>query len=867
MAELGKEFNCDVHRQNRMDFLLLDADYKREGADYTGNPVIRLFGRIKNTRQRIMVLVRDFSPYFYVHISKEKLADIVEEKERFASWISEIDEVKKKRYYRGQEIDIWKITGKTPWNVPQLRTFFPPSAVFESDVPFIKRFLIDTGLRCFHFVKLRKFRENSHVNGQLIAECSHTDLEYAGEEDGTISSLKFLAFDIEVDETGESIKELLEKKEKKITAISGAVGSSEKKFLDFVFVLEDVQDGEKKLLDRFLTFLVYQDPDVIAGYNSDAFDWPYLLHRMHACRLNAAKLSPGNDNPYLSTRGNISSYRITGRIITDLSYRTRGMHPITGRKGLDDISRYVFGEDIGKVERDLPFGELYRRDLQEFTSYSLRDGILTYRLIFRLGVPENLELLKITGYPSFDGILTTERNNGEFELMRILYAENMLIPSKPIEEELKLRREYRKGNPHKGGYVRDPEPGIHEQVLITDFASMYPSLIVSYNIGHETIVDEQLAKDDPINAFKKEPVSCLARLQRNLLDRRKAVKRLIKELEEVRTGDDRTELLSNYNRIQKSLKLVSNSLYGSHTFIQGRFHSAIIADAITEIGRYYIKNLNKWIEEYPAMDCEMVYGDTDSAFIKIDSPKGLISRYYKEKDYHTKNILYQDLNIKITELLQFLMNYTGKDMHLEQEDIALRIAFAPKRKKAYAYLSAISGKVIIKGFEAVRRDWSPNAREFQKQLLELLLSTNDLDMVREFVMKRSVELLKKKDLDKKEFTILGPVRGGPKAYKSITPGVAAYLHYCKKFSIDEHEEWKKIDAFPFVIKKGSGPLYTKARHPELVIESELDKEYYIGEVLRSADRFGIEISFEQVYQRAYMKTIPAFFVDIDDQAV
>ena len=67
-----------VHGRNGMEILLLDTDYKREGSDYTGNAVIRLFGRVKGSRQRITVQVRDYYPYFYVHLPKEKLANIEE---------------------------------------------------------------------------------------------------------------------------------------------------------------------------------------------------------------------------------------------------------------------------------------------------------------------------------------------------------------------------------------------------------------------------------------------------------------------------------------------------------------------------------------------------------------------------------------------------------------------------------------------------------------------------------------------------------------------------------------------------------------------------------------------------------------------
>ncbi|MHA1169554.1 MAG: DNA polymerase domain-containing protein, partial [Candidatus Hodarchaeales archaeon] len=758
-----------------MEFLVLDADYTRAGSDFTGSAVIRLFGRLKGSRKRIIVQIRDFHPYFFGKSTLEELERIVGENRDLADWIISIKREKKRRYYKGLSVELLRVTGRTPWVVPRVSAMaFPQSPVYEDDIPFIKRFFIDTRLRCFHHASLSKYIEISRSDGQIVVECSYRDISYSGEDKKTVSQLSFMSFDIEIDEMGEALQDLMEKKSKRVLAISGAVGTNPGKFQDFVFVLEeDSLTAEKKLLERFVSFVEENDPDVIAGYNSEMFDWPYLLQRMKVCGVNPARLSPGRNYPYKATRGHLSGYRITGRIITDVARRTWGIHPITGRKGLDDVSRHIFGEDIGKIQRDCSIGELYREHREEFTEYSLRDAILTYRLIFRLGIAEKIELLKLAGYPSFDGILTTERNIGEFELMRKLSDKNILIPSKPGEIELKFRREFRRAHPHKGGEVFGPVGTLHEQVLITDFASMYPSIIRSYNIGLETMIDEKLARTDPERAFHSRPESCIASLQAELLSRRGEAKAKIKELETA--GKNAFDEISNYKRLQRSLKLVSNSLYGSHTFIHGRFYSAELADAITEIGRSYIKNLGKWITKYPVMDCEMVYGDTDSAFIKITKPEGLIREFFDEEDTEIKNVLYSDLQVKIDDLLNYLSDFTGKNMHLEQEDLAFRIAFAPRRKKAYAYLSAYSRKLIIKGFEAVRKDWSPIARRFQRELLELLLSTNDLAKARKFVIETAMSILKGPPPVKEDVTILAPVRGGPSAYKSITPGVAAYL--------------------------------------------------------------------------------------------
>ncbi len=188
------------------------------------------------------------------------------------------------------------------------------------------------------------------------------------------------------------------------------------------------------------------------------------------------------------------------------------------------------------------------------------------------------------------------------------------------------------------------------------------------------------------------------------------------------------------------------------------------------------------------------------------------------------------------------------------------------RKKAYSYLSLLTNSVIIRGFEAVRSDWSPIARKAQKKLLETLLTDSSEDRrekarrviynICRSILKRPVQLLIN------ELSIRGPLRKSPSKYGSKTPAVGAFLQYCKQNNLDPELEWKKWDGFPYLIGKGSSnqPQYLRAYHPDVFLEGkkQIDRLHYVREILGASKRFGIQIKESEAQQGALIIPLTVF---------
>ncbi|MDY6970201.1 MAG: 3'-5' exonuclease, partial [Spirochaetota bacterium] len=290
--------------------------------------------------------------------------------------------------------------------------------------------------------------------------------------------LKIMAFDIEVDHHEETLLQLINDKKRRITAISYVFGTDQFNGKSNIHILqEDTDQAENEVITAFLKKLENIQPDVLITFNGDNFDLPYLLARMEKLGINSSLLSIFQANPvFYSNR--YKSYRIKGCISYDISPRTWGIHPISGKKGLGDIAETILGK--GKVDVDRPLGEIWqsgfingnKEDQKRFKKYSLTDSELTYELAWKLGVPGWLEVIRLTGYPPAEAPGSTERILGEFELMRFAKMRNVLIPIAPSDEEVAQRKIERRKNPHTGGTVLNPKGTLHLGVIITDFRSM-----------------------------------------------------------------------------------------------------------------------------------------------------------------------------------------------------------------------------------------------------------------------------------------------------------------------------------------------------------------------------------------------------------
>ncbi|NHJ39902.1 MAG: hypothetical protein FK731_07700 [Asgard group archaeon] len=878
--------------QQELLFMLIDLDYKIKETD--DSPSIRLYGK---TKENIVILtIRDFLPYFYITWTK-KIEFFIEQNEIISKWITKKEKVTRKKYFGGEEVSLLKIYGTHPEQTPKIREQFEKNdyEVHEADIPFVKRFLLDIGIRGLNVITAKV--NNYHKNEKIItAEASFKDLiltpkDKIGSAD-YYYKLKIMAFDIEVDHQDETMQQLLQDKSKRIVAISCAFGTTQYKNEKAFFILEEDSDSdEKRIINDFIHFLHKIQPDVLITFNGDNFDLPYLLERMNKLNIPSKKLSILQDESVFYSNRN-RCFRIKGRISYDISPRTWGIHPLSGKKGLGDIAETILGK--GKIKLERTIGEIWRsaylegnrKDQEKILEYSITDSLLTYELLWKLGVQGWLEVIRLTGYPPGEAPGSTERIQGEFELMRFAGKQSVLIPLAPSDDEVARRRIERQKNPHTGGTVLIPKGTLHIGVIISDFRSMYPSVCVSHNIGAESLKKlKNLENIDPLNLFHDKPQSCLSLMQETLIQRREQTKEKIKAIDqklfEVKNKKNQSKLIAEREILDKeqySLKIVANSMYGAHNYIRSRFYSVTLGNAITNIARTYILRMEKLLTKVSKRitPVEIIYGDTDSAFIKIID-NSIVTDVYDEKNPKKKEMKLNKL-LKITKNILLELNKEfPKAMELTLEDIAYKLIFKPKRAKAYSYFSILKDELKITGFEAIRSDWSQLSRESQRVVLELILKepyikNESLDKryfedpgilkAKDYLIELSFSILKM-PADKliPKATILSPIKKDPSEYKTKIPAVQAFLDFARKENLNPHEAWKEYDKFPWVVTPGKGIISDRAKHPKYA--AEIDREHYITEILRASEGFGVKLSLQEVKNKMNIEPIDKIFQRIE----
>ncbi len=862
--------------ETEIDFILLDADYSVSSDQQTTN--IHLWGRSEN--HRVEVVVTGFFPYFYVETSVESVHEIIEEEgEIIQSWIIGIEECNKQTYFGAEQKILTKLTGRRPYQVPKIRSLFELRGinVFEADIPFTKRFLIDRNLRGLQMLS---------VDGKIINEAPdkislEADYQKLQPSDAQLADYQplILTFDIEVNEQGETFQELFSSKIRRVTAISYAWGKSGENTpeANALILQADTDVAEKKLLNQFVQNIRKIDPDVLVSFNGTYFDIPYLKARMgrYGLSLGSLALFEHRQADIIRTSVPIDGFRLKGRAVVDLIPKTRYIHPLSGKKNLDTIASLLLGETKVKSEKSL--GELWRNSIngsfsdgEQFYDYSITDSILTFRLVAELGVITAIELCKLAGYLLPEGLLSTSRNIGEFELMRILHDRNILVPSKPSKSEISERNVLKKKYPHLGGWVIDPEVDEALFVAIFDFRSLYPNIVRTHNISGETLIPHSESKS-PEDRFFNEPRGAFADLMDRILDERYHSIKSLQSLRENGISNDQRRRIQLLEKQQRSLKLMANSLCGAANYPRGRFYHHLLSNSITGIARELLgERLQDWTKEFSKtqeFNVVVRYGDTDSIFCEFISSSLDPSDFLPSvpEDHRIKNL--RLLHTFIEKYQEFLSNQLPDLLELKLEDIALRIILKKGRKKAYAYLSLLSQDVIIRGFEAVRSDWSPLAKKTQRKLLEILLmdfSDRRMYKARRFVI-QTCRFILKAPLSEllPELRIRGPVKRAPTKYKTRTPAVGAFLNYCRAQNLDSEIEWTQWDGFPYIIAKSglNQPQFKRAFHPDVFRsgQKKIDRFHYIKEILGASNRFGISLNENEALHGRFIIPLTEFF--------
>lgn len=779
--------------REKLSVYVLDASYEVVGNE----PVVLIWGVAEDGR-RVLLRDRRFRPYFYALLDESALGNAdsvlnsIKQLTRPRSPIVSVELVDKRFF--GKPVKAARVTTVIPEAVREYRELVKKlpgvKDVLEADIRFAMRYLIDNAIYpcSWHVFEVEEVGKNPSYAVDAIYE-----VHGVGEklERVTPPELRVMAFDIEVYNPRGAPKPVRDPVI--IIAVRTSSGDLEQ------FLAEGKND--RPAIKKFIDFVQSYDPDIIVGYNSNRFDWPYLIDR---CRYLGIKLEVSRRRgaePRQSVYGHIS---VPGRLNVDL-YDFAEEMPEVKVKSLDEVAEFL--GVMKKSERtNVPWYEIYRYWDDEklrpiLIQYSRDDVEATYRIAEKL-LPFGIQLSAITGVPLDQVMAASVGFRLEWYLIRAAYSYNELVPNR-------VERPY---EPYRGAIVLEPRKGVHENVAVLDFSAMYPSIMMKYNIGPDTIARDpsECGEAGCYQApevgylFRKEPPGFFKKVLETLISARKRIREQMKGLDprspEYRVLDER----------QKALKVLANAAYGYMGWTGARWYCRECAEAVTAWGR---ETIRKAIEIAKSLGLTVIYGDTDSLFVKYDPEK-------------------------VSKFIELVEKELGLEIKIDK---VYKRVFFTEAKKRYVGLTE-SGYIDVVGFEAVRGDWAEIAKELQEKVAEIVLKTMDPRKAVEFVRK---ELQRIRDEVEKgiapieKFVIWKTLTKPIREYEVEAPHVAAAKQLMKMgYQVEVG------DKIGYVIVKGGGRVSERARPYIAVDVRDIDLDYYIDHqivpaVLRILEYFGI----------------------------
>jgi len=762
----------------------------------SGKPVIYLYGRTKDG-QRIAVADR-FDPYFWAipqkKSVKERLENLSGEKDGESYSVTSVEE--KKKRLLGKEVEVLKITVSQPKDVPLVRELIREwddiQSVHEADILFTRRYLIDKKIIPMTLVVVEgeEGREESRI--PVIAA---TAIRPAEDEE-TMKGLGILAVDIETYyPKGKGID--MDNNPILMFAVYGKNISrviAWKRFATKRKSIEFVQD-EAALLHRFREIVLEEQPDIITGYFSDGFDLPYIKRRAEKLKVN---LDIGADFSGISLKkGMDTESKITGIAHFDVIKFVRGglrTSIATDSYSLNAVASKLLGETKHEVELD-DLAEVWDKrpeKLEPYCDYNLQDALLTYQLAEKL-LPNLTELVKLIGLPLQDCNRMSFSQLVESFLLRKEGEFDEIAPEKPTEHELAKRRKVRL----QGAFVHEPTPGLYHDLAVYDFRSLYPSIIASHNISPDTVREADtleegafVVREEKV-AYSTAKKGFIAAVVEEVITRRMRVKDILKKKK-----DPFLEARA------MMLKILANSFYGYLGFPSARWYSFACAASVTALGRRYI---TETIEKAEKAGFKVLYSDTDSIFLSLQGKSKAAAKKFVD-----------DINEHLPGL-----------MELEYEGFYPSGIFVSAKdnkggaKKRYALLRE-DGSLVIKGFEAVRRNTSVIAKEVQEHVLKAILEKADDKKALNY-LHGVIKGIREKKLAVEKMVIRTRLTKPISSYDAIGPHVA----------IAKQMKGKGIDIAPgaiirYVVTTGGGRIRDRAKLPEATKQSEYDADYYIN---------------------------------------
>jgi DNA polymerase, archaea type len=837
----------------------------------------------------------DHKPYCYTKLEyKERVEEIAAIEKKF-----ELKTVPKMDLLLDKEIQTIKIIAPDPLSIGGKGGIREKLNVWEANIKYHENYLYDTRLIPGSYYKRKgdQIIEDPYQMSDIVQNALKNFLwdkileskearndeyrkyvrEWADLLNQPIPEMRRIALDIEVD-SEEGRMPIPREHDRKITAI-GIVSNDD---LRKVFLLEqdkNPNDGtelipeaeicktEKELLEK--TFKIISEYNVLVTFNGDDFDLPYIYERSQDPAIDPVKhtIIPKEEIPMVVKRDSFIKKGIQAepvqlkhgvhidlfRTFQNRSIQIYAFSHKYSEYRLNAISEALLNDS--KIEFE---GNISDLPIQKLAQYCLKDTELTFRLT---SFNDNLllKLLFVIARISRLSVEDLSRVGVNQWIRGMLFYEHRKINALiPHSEELRNKGQVSsaaiiKEKKYRGGLVVEPTPGIHFNVSVVDFASLYPSIIKVHNLSYETVnCPHDSCRDDPDQKIPdteywicKEKKGITSLLIGSLRDLRV---NYYKQLSKDKTISLEERQL--YTVVSQAIKVILNASYGVMGAEIFPLYCLPVADATAAIGRSII---TKTIDKCKEAGIEVVYGDTDSLFLR-DPSQGNIEEISKWAKTNQGVDLELDKEYRYVVFNNLKKNYLGvlKDGTVDVKGLTGKKSHTPTfiRKTFYSMLEILGKVNTEKDFDSAREKIKDIIRESAKKLESDKYPLEELSF--NVMLNKSPEKYGKKTSENIRTT---SIDGHDSTTNSIK-GIPQHIKAAKLFS-DNGRQIKAGDIISYVKTKTSEGV----KPVELAKYEEIDTEKYLEAMESTFDQLltALDVNFKSIIGKPRQSNLDELF--------
>jgi len=611
-------------------------------------------------------------------------------------------------------------------------------------------------------------------------------------------------------------------------------------------------DGEQHLLRCFLDYWIQNFPDILTGWNVDGYDVPYICGRLE--RLFGEK-----EMKLMSPWGHVKREEIEVKGREQIFYRMSGINVIdyldlykkftyTNQESyrLDHIANVELGQRKVAHDEFENFKDFYTKDWQKFIDYNIVDVELVSRL------EDKMKLIELAVALAYDAKVNMQDVYYQVRMWDTLIYN--FLNDKGIVVPPGKRSD--KDDKYAGAYVKEPIPGKYDWVVSFDLNSLYPHLIMQYNISPETLVEKrhpsatvngllsqkvEVPKEFCLCAngamYRKDIHGFLPEMMKKIYDERVQSKKLMilaKQEYEKTPTKELEKSISKYNNIQMARKIQLNSAYGAIGNQYFRYYNIINAEAITLSGQVSIRwiehKMNTYLNKILKTEKKdyVIASDTDSIYLNLGD---LVEKVFEGREANDSSIVSflnkvceMELEKYISSSYEALATYVNayeQKMIMKRENIASTGIWTAKKRYMLNVWDSEGvryhePKLKMMGIEAVKSSTPMPCRNAIKDAIKIMMDGTENDLV-SFIdsFRKTFEDLPPEDIAfPRSVNGLRKYKASTTVYSKGTP-----LHVRGTLLYNFHIEKKKLEYKYPLVQEGEKIKYLHLRRPNKINEN------------------------------------------------